>query len=127
MARTLVSAKEKIMEFTTNRTRVPIPQGTTTNGKHAESGLAPANTDLLPDNVSPSETHEGVAPNPTGRATPEEEGNRPKLITCRNQVIISTFNTRTLGPIGRIEELVVCAKNQSIDIIDVQEQLYFPS
>ena len=121
---TLVLTIEKIMNFT-NCTRVPIPQATTQRGTPGKSGLAPANSGRFPDIVSHDETHDGVIPNPSGRIAPDNEGKRPKLLSCRNRVFISTLNTRTLNPKGRLNELVHSAKKQLIDIIAVQEHCLF--
>ena len=128
MARALVSAIDKIVEFTINCTRVPIPLGATLYGTPVESDLAPATLGLISDPVSSDENYDGVTLNPVGRVTSDSDERRPKqLIKFRNNAIICTFNTRTLGPKGRVEELVLCAKQKCTDVIAVQEhRLYHP-
>ena len=56
---------------------------------------------------------------------PDNEGMRSKLLSCRNNALISTFNTRTLSPMDRVDEVVLNAKKQLIDIIAVQEHRIF--
>ena len=86
-----------------------------------------------PDSVSFNGTYDDVTLNPIGRDASDIEGRRSKFVTCRNHVLISTFNTRTLFPSGsqfpssRLTELVLSAKQQKIDIIAIQEhRLYHP-
>ena len=93
------------MNFT-NCSRVPASQATT----------QPGTLDGI---------HDGVIPNPSGKITPDNDGTRPKLLSCRSRVFISTINTRTLNPKGRVHELVLNAKKQLIDIIAVQEHRIF--
>ena len=50
---------------------------------------------------------------------------RSKLVSCRNRTFISTFNTRTLNPTSRLNELIKNAKDQKIDIIAIQEHRFF--
>ena len=123
-AHTRILTIEKIMNLT-NCSRVPTSQAISQSGTPGESGLAPANSGQLPDIVSLDGTLDGVILNPTGRIIPDNEGTRPKLLSCRNRVSISTFNTRTLNPKGRVHELVLNAKKQLIDIIAVQEHRIF--
>ena len=71
-------------------------------------------------------THDGISPNPQGRNISDTDGKRPKLLSCRNRILISTFNTRTLlHPPSRLNELVLNAKAQKIDIISIQEHRFF--
>ncbi|XP_029633813.1 craniofacial development protein 2-like [Octopus sinensis] len=44
---------------------------------------------------------------------------------CRNHTILSTLNARTLGPLGRLEELGANAESHGIDIIAVQEHRFY--
>ena len=115
---------EKIMEFTINCTRVPIPQGTLFEGLPIEIG--PFSPGLESNHTSTTEAYDGSAPNPSGRAAPDGKDKRPKqLFRCKNYTILSTLNTRSLQPKGRLEELAHCAKSNSIDIIAIQEHRYF--
>ena len=112
------------MEFTINCTRVPIPQGTTLYGIPVEVGPAPAIPGPAPDHDPlPSESNEGVALNPSGRASPDSDESVPTTLTtntttntkkyfvrCRKNTILSSLNVRTLGPLGRLEGLTNCAK-----------------
>ena len=84
------------MNFT-NCSRVPVPKATTQSGTPADSALAPANSGRLPDIVSLDETCDGVISNPPGRIASDNEGMRSQLLSCRNHVLISTFNTRPYG------------------------------
>ena len=123
------------MDYTKNCTRVPLSQGTTPNGIPVEFGLAPANLGLESDLVS-HETNDEVALNQTWsdqtwRVTFDAvEDDRPQIpnknmLKCTSKSIVSTFNVRTLGPAGRLEELVECSKLQSVDIISIQEHRFF--
>ena len=133
------------MEFTINCTRVPIPQGTTLYGIPVEVGPAPAIPGPAPDHDPlPSESNEGVALNPSGRASPDSDESVPTTLTtnittntttntkksfvrCRKNTILSSLNVRTLGPLGRLEELTNCAKTHQVDIIALQEhRIYHP-
>ena len=49
---------EKIMEFTINCTRVPIPQGTTLYGTPVDIGPAPASPDVVLDHVAPEASND---------------------------------------------------------------------
>ena len=46
-------------------------------------------------------------------------------MNCTKHIIISSFNARTLGPIGRLEELAESTKSQGIDIVEVQEHRFY--
>ena len=124
------------MEFSINCTRVPIPQGTTLYGIPVEVGPAPAS----PDSVSyldaaSAESYDGATPNPIGRAVPDRKepvstttsskSLRNYLINCRDNTIVSSLNTRTLVPLGRLNELTNNAKTQGIDIIAIQEHRFY--
>lgn len=114
------------MDFTINCTRVLIPTGTLFEGEPVEIGPAPAIPGLDSDHASLRETNEGASLNPSGRETLDGEDKRPKqLFRCKNYSILSTLNTRTLAPKGRLEELAHSAKFNCIDIIAIQEHRYF--
>ena len=50
-----------------------------------------------------------------------------RLMKCKNPVIYSTFNVRTLSSTSRYEELIHCAKKHHIDVLSIQEhRLYHP-
>ena len=123
------------MEFTINCTRVPIPQGTTLYGIPVDEGLAPVSQGPVSDHVAPSRSsNDSDVLNSDERASLNREEAVPtktkpnqRIISCNNYTIFSTFNTRTLGPLGRLEELGVNAELQNIDIIAIQEhRLYHP-
>ena len=65
------------------------------------------------------------------RALPDGKGASPtkltssRIVRCKKQTIISSYNTRTLDPLGRLEELAECSKRQNIDILAVQEHRYY--
>ena len=48
----IVSQLKRIMEFTINCTRVPIPQGTTLYGTPVDIGPAPASPDVVLDHAA---------------------------------------------------------------------------
>ena len=106
------------MDFTINCTRVPIPEGTLFEGVPIEIGPAPALPGLKSNHTSHKEDYDGATLNPQGRVAPDREDKRPKqLFKCRKYTILSSLNTRTLQPKGRLEELAHCAKSTNIDII----------
>ena len=80
-----------------------------------ELGLAPDIIDLVSEIVSP-ETYE-VALNLSGRATFDPDDDRSQnppsnnILRSKNKHVFSTFNAKTLAPVGRIEELIyfICA------------------
>ena len=84
------------MNYTTNCSRVPNTPGSNSG----DIGPAPAITGQFPDTVSFNETNDGVALNPPGRVASDMEGRRSKFVTCRKNVLISTFNALTLFPSG---------------------------
>ena len=66
------------------------------------------------------------------RASPDGEESGPNqqtsnkhIVNCTKRTIISSFNARTLGPIGRLEELTESTKSQEIDIVAVQEHRFY--
>ena len=113
------------MNYTTDCTRVPNTQETNFSGSPADIGSVPAILGQLPEPVSSIGTNDGTALNPSGQAAPDNEGMRSKLVSCRNRTFISTFNTRTLNPASRLNELIKNAKDQKIDIIAIQEHHFF--
>lgn len=128
VAHTHVSAIEKIMDFTTNSTRVPDTQGTNIHGIPVESGLAPAILGLTSNSTSSCEINDEGTLNFSGRVPSDRMEGRPKqFFKCRNNAIVSTFNANTLSPNGRLTELILNAKKQSTDVIAIQEhRLYHP-
>ena len=113
------------MDFTINCTRVPIPAGTLFEGIPVEIGLAPALSGLDSDHVSFQESNDRSSLNPPGRGHLDSEDERPKqLFRCKKRTILSTLNTRTLAPNGRLDELAHCAKENAIDIIAIQEHRF---
>ena len=124
------------MEFTINCSRVPIPQGTTLYGIPVDEGLAPVSPGTVSDHVAPQRSSDDSdVLNSAERASlnreeavPTKTNQNKHLVSCRNNTIISTFNTRTLGPLGRLDELGANAEFQNIDIIAIQEhRLYHPN
>ena len=120
------------MEFTINCTRVPLPQGTTLYGTPVEVGPAPALQGSVSDHdPSSGELNDGAALNLHRQAVPEREEPVPTtisnkhLVNCKKNTIISSLNTRTLGPLGRLEELSTSAKSHGIDILAVQEHRFY--
>ena len=114
------------MDFTINCTRVPIPVGTLFEGVPVEIGPAPAITGLDSEHASQRDSNERSSLNPNGRGVLDSEDERPKqLFRCKKQTILSTLNTRTLAPKGRLEELAHCAKLNRIDIIAIQEHRFY--
>ena len=49
---------------------------------------------------------------------------KSQIVSCKKKAIISSFNARTLGPLGRLEELAECSKSQNIDILAIQEHRF---
>ena len=49
---------------------------------------------------------------------------KSQIVSCKKQAIIRSFNARTLGPLGRLEELAECSKSQNIDILAIQEHRF---
>ena len=85
--------------------------GAGTSGEGPTSGRCPIGQQGGPGR------HHATAENPRER--------QRKLVSCRKRTIISTFNTRTLNPTSRLNELVRNAKERSIDIIAIQEHRFF--
>ena len=118
------------MDCTYNCTRVPSPQGPIPYGiPVVESGPAPANLGLESDPVS-HETYDEAAPNLHRRAASDVGyDDRPikkqKILKSTSTSIFSTLNVRTLRPTGRLEELVECSNNLTVDIIAIQEHRFF--
>ena len=111
------------MEFTINCDRVPIPQGTLFEGSPIDIG--PFSPGLESNHASFIEAY-GATLNLLRRVIPDGKDNRPKqLFRCKKFTILSTFNTRTLQPKGRLDELAHCAEVNGIDIIGIQEHRFF--
>ena len=115
------------MEFTINCTRVSLPQATTLYGTPVKVSLAILGP-VSDHNASSGEFNDGTALNLSRRVVSErkEPGTTTTkhLVNCKNTTIISSLNTRTLGPLGRLEEFSKSAKSQGIDIIAVQEHRF---
>ena len=60
-------------------------------------------------------------------AQPEKSVRDPKtnLLKCKNTIIISTFNVRTLSTINQIPELIANSINLKVDVICIQEHRIF--
>ena len=124
------------MDFTINCTRVPIPQGTTLYGIPVDVGLAPASTGSVSNlGAFSGDSYDGITSNPTGRVVPDREESvpihpMPKIplskcvINYKETTIISSLNTRTLVPLGRLKELANNTMLQNIDIVAVQEHRF---
>ena len=95
-----------------------------------ELGLAPDIIDLDSEIVSP-ETYDEVALNLSGRATFDPDDDRSQnppsnnILRCKNKHVFSTFNARTLAPVGRINELVHCCQQYSTEILAIQEHRFY--
>ena len=104
------------MESTTNCTRVPAPVSSGPASDH---------------DTQTSVLNDGAALNLPRRASPDGKGTGPtkptssRIVRCKKRTIISSLNTRTLGPLGRLEELAECAQSQNIDILAIQEHRYY--
>ena len=68
-------------------------------------------------NQFPRETNDRDPLNPPGRSFHERGEKTP--------AIYSTLNVRTLSKTGRYEELIHCAKKQQIDVMSVQEHIFY--
>ena len=94
-----------------------------------ELGLAPDIIDLDSEIVS-SETYDEVALKLSGRATFDPDDDKSQnppsnnILRSKNKHVFSTFNTRTLAPGGRIEELVHCCQPYSTEILAIQEHRF---
>ena len=114
------------MDNTTNSSRVQVQMGIFP----IELGLAPDIIDLDSEIVSP-ETYDEVALNLSGRATSDPDDDRPptltpnKIMRCNDKHIFSTFNARTLAPAGRLDELLFCCEQYSIEILAIQEHRFY--
>ena len=130
------------MDSTINCTRVPCSQATLQIGTPVELGLAPANLGPDSDPVS-NETYDEAVLNQSWQAasdaghderpttttlhenTTDTATKQNQLLKCTRSSIFSTFNVRTLGPTGRLEELVECSKKLAIDVVAIQEHRSF--
>ena len=111
------------MNSTTNSTRVPAPAFSGPASNHDTQSVINDGPALnLPD--------DGICLM-GGRALPDGKGASPtkltssRIIRCKKRTIISFLNTRTLDPLGRLEELAECSKRQNIDILAVQEHRFY--
>ena len=101
------------MEFTNIRTRVPAPDS------QVFMSLPNASSVVLNDentqNLSRRVSSDGE----------DSNQHKPKILTPKRHTIFSSFNTRTLSPTGRFEELVSNSISYDNDIIAVQEHRYY--
>ena len=115
------------MDSTINCTRVPCSQATLQIGTPVELGLAPANLGPESDPVSNETNDEAVLNQSWQAASDAGHDERPttttlhenttdtttkpnQLLKCTRSSIFITFNVQTLGPTGRLEELVEYSK-----------------
>ena len=110
------------MNSTTNSTRVPAPAFSGPASNHDTQSVINDGPALnLPD--------DGICLMGE-RALPDGKGASPtkltssRIVRCKKRTIISSLNTRTLDPLGRLEELAECSKRQNIDILAVQEHRF---
>ena len=95
-----------------------------------ELGTAPDLTGLDSELVS-HETYDEVALNLSRRATSDPDDDRPptppsnKILRCNAKHIFSTFNARTLAPVGRLDELLFCCEQYSTEILAIQEHRFY--
>ena len=114
------------MDSTINSSRVQVQMGIFPT----ELGRAPNIIDLDSEIVSP-ETYDEVALNLSGRATSDPDDDRSQnptsnnTLRCKNKHVFSTFNARTLAPVGRIEELMHCCQQYSTEILAIQEHRFY--
>ena len=80
-----------------------------------ELGTAPDFSGLDSELVSP-ETYDEVVSNHSRRTTSDTDDERPPIIPpnnilrCKTKHNFSTFNARTLAPVGRVDELLFCCQ-----------------
>ena len=89
---------------------------------------APALADPPETHTSPVETYDRSISNlDSSRRTVLDrvEGRSKPLLKCKHPARFSTFNVNTLGPSGRLDELVTSAKSNAIDIISLQEHRHY--
>ena len=93
------------MTTTTNNTRVKVPNKT------------------LPSTETISkEKYDGSTPNPKGRVDPEKcVGAIAKLLKCKQEIITSTMNIRTIREEHKQIELKYNFEYHNIDILGIQE------
>ena len=108
----LFSPFQTIMDSTTNSTRVPAPAFSGPASNHDTQSVINDGPALnLPD--------DGICLM-GGRALPDGKGASPtkltssRIVRCKKRTIISSLNTRTLDPLGRLEELAECSKRQTL-------------
>ena len=68
------------------------------------------------------EKYDGSTPNPKGRVDPEKRvGAMAKLLKCKQEIIISTMNVRTIREEHKQIELKYNSEYHNIDILGIQE------
>ena len=111
--------------ITISSTRVSEQTEHSTIAQPIGSDPAPVTTGLISNHVS-SDAYDGATSKSRDRVAPDREVMKPPtFMTCRKPILAGTFNTRTLAPSSRLEELTTNAKKQSIDIISIQEHRFF--
>jgi exonuclease III len=81
----------------------------------------------------PAGSHDGTTPNSSERVVPDGNDQvsttNPKtqkqLLKCTKPIIISSLNTRTLNPVGRVEELSHLAMTHNIDVVCIQDHKFY--
>ena len=98
-----------------------------------EVGPAPAYSGLDSDPISISETYDELSSNPRvphGQDNSDREEERPNqsshthFLRGTKKTLVSSFNARTLGIKGRLEELAENAKSHNLDILAIQEHRF---
>ena len=111
------------MNSTTNSTRVPAPAFSGPASNHDTQSVINDGPALnLPDDGI---CLMGERASPDGKGASPTKLTSSRILRCKPRTIISSLNTRTLDPLGRLEELVECSKRQNIDILAVQEHRFY--
>ena len=104
------------MEITNIRTRVPAPD--------SQVLVSLPNTSTLVSNDENTLNLLGRASS-DGKELNQNKLKSNRILTPKRYTIFSSFNTRTLSPTGRFEELVSNSISFKNDIIAVQEHRYY--
>ena len=98
------------MDSTINSTRVPAPAFSGPASNHDTQNV-------INDGLALNLPDDGICLMGE-RALPDGKGASPtkltssRIVRCKKRTIISSVNTRTLDPLGRLEELAKCSKRQ---------------
>ena len=76
------------------------------------------------DSTTPNSSERVVLDGTDQVSTEKTEKSQKEFIKCKNPVTISSLNTRTLNPTGRVDELTYLAKAHSIDVISIQDHKF---